>query len=73
VGRTNRLLSFDTTRTKWQMTRPKIIASVFVAAENFTEPLASNGSAIRIQTHRLMGGIYMYAIEMGSGAKFHTD
>jgi hypothetical protein len=26
-----------------------------------------------IQTYRLMGGIYEYAIEMGSGAKFHKD
>jgi hypothetical protein len=34
----------------------------------FTEPLPSNDRGIHIQTHRLMmGGIYKYAVEMGSG------
>jgi hypothetical protein len=28
----------------------------------FTEPLPSNDMGIRIQTHRLMGGIYEYAV-----------
>jgi hypothetical protein len=62
-GRTNRLLSFDRTRTAWKTTLPEI------AAENLTEPLASNDSGIHIQIHRLMGSIYV----LRSDARFHKD
>jgi hypothetical protein len=44
LGRTNLLLSFDTTRTAYKMTRPTtLLLRVFIAAVTFlTEPLRSN-------------------------------
>jgi hypothetical protein len=38
----------------------------------FTEPLLSNDRGIHIQTHRLMGGFFNYAVEMGSGAVIYV-
>jgi hypothetical protein len=37
----------------------------------FTEPLPSNHGDIYIEIHRLMGGIYEIAVEMGSGAMIY--
>jgi hypothetical protein len=37
----------------------------------FTETLLSNDKRIHIQTHRLMGGIFNEAVEMGPGAVIH--
>jgi hypothetical protein len=37
-----------------------------------TEPLHSNDRGIRILTHRLMGGIFNEAVEMGSGAVIYV-
>jgi hypothetical protein len=57
LGRTNRILPFDT------MTRQTIFlllyVVVFVTTVTFiTKMLPSNDKGIHIQTHRLMGGIY---------------
>jgi hypothetical protein len=40
---------------------------------HFTEHLPSNDRGIHLQTHRLPGGIYKYAAEMGSGAMIYTQ
>jgi hypothetical protein len=38
----------------------------------FTKPLPSNDKEIHIQTQRLMGGIYKYTVEMGSGSMIYV-
>jgi hypothetical protein len=79
-GKNNRLLSFDTTQTGYETTRPTILLLLHVynhcGGNVFIEPLPVDDREIRIQTHRLMGEIFEYAVEMGSGAviyitKFH--
>jgi hypothetical protein len=40
--------------------------------EIFTEPLPSNYRGIHIQIHKLLGGIFNYAVEMGSGAVIYV-
>jgi hypothetical protein len=47
-----------------------IFSCVFVAAV-FKEPLPSNERGIHIQTHRMMGGIMKYAVEMDSVAMIY--
>jgi hypothetical protein len=61
LGRTNRLLSFDTTRTAQKRMRPTIflLLSVFVAAGTcLPRRCLSILWGLHMQTHRLMGGIY---------------
>jgi hypothetical protein len=65
-GRTNRLLSFDMTRTAKETTRPTI-ACIRYRGNVCTEPLPRNDMGIDIQTHKLMGEIMKCAVEMGSG------
>jgi hypothetical protein len=52
LGRTNRLLSFETTRTAQKVTPPTILLLLRV----FSSP--SNDMWMHIQTLRLVGGIY---------------
>jgi hypothetical protein len=58
LGGTNRLLSFYTTRTAQETTRPIVILLRVCCSNVCTEPLPSNDNVIQIQTHRLMGWIY---------------
>jgi hypothetical protein len=60
LGRTNRLLPFDTTRThrKRRLQQFFVVACILCRGNVFTEPLPSNDRTIHISTHRLIGGIY---------------
>jgi hypothetical protein len=81
LGRTNRLLSFDTTQTANKTTRPRInlLLRVFVAAgTRFQSRCLATIGGIQIQTHRLMGGIYEVRLSDGFTCQdihtmFHDD
>jgi hypothetical protein len=63
------LLWYHTDRIENDAYNNSIVACVFVAAVKFfTKPLPSN----IYMTHRLMGGIFKYTVQMGSGVMIYT-
>jgi hypothetical protein len=56
LGRTNRLLSFDTRRISKQIFYCWVCINC--SSKVFAEPLPSNDRGIHMKTTRLMGGIY---------------
>jgi hypothetical protein len=87
LGRTNRLLSLTRHGPHWKRRvqqffyccvciryRGKVSTEPLPSNDKgiFTEPLPSNNRGIHIQTHRLMGGNFNLAVEMGSSATIYV-
>jgi hypothetical protein len=62
LGRTKRLLSFDTPRAAYKTTRPAVLlfyVYILCRGNVYTEPLSSNERGLHIYTQGLRGGNYI--------------